>query len=718
MDSPFPRREFLKRGGYLAVGFSLFTDVTHAQDSQSERLPGSLRNYPDIDSWLQLQEDETITVFTGKLELGQGIRIAIAQMAAEELNLEIERVNVVLADTGQTPNEGYTAGSQSIRNSAVAVRHAAASAREQLLALGAKALRVEVAELTTENGMVTTLDGKSSISFGSLLKGRQLQGPVRLPVRLRPKNRYRYVGQPIKRPDIARMVRGEPSYVQDLRFPGMVHARVIRPRGYGAKLVEVAEDPTRALPGVLGVVRNGSFLAVVADHEWACMKAAQRLSESARWSRPDPIPPKSLTALLDQLPVTESREVEKRGQTAEFEPTLEATYYKPYIMHASVGPSCAVAHFDGKKMTVWSHTQGVFPLRSALSGLLKLAEDNIRVIGTPGSGCYGHNGADDVAADACLVALETPNRHVRLQWSREDEHAWEPYGSAMKVRISARLDPKGMIDRWIHEVWTDSHSTRPGGDPAKLLAARHLSPPLSMRESGFQGGGYRNAVPYYSFPNVLVQAHSFVGPLRVSALRSLGAYGNIFALESMMGELADKAGVHPLEFRCRHLKDSRAIAVLRRLQEIVPQLPNLGFGFSRYKNEDSYFAVAAAVSLNQGRVGVDRLWGVADAGEIINPDGTANQLEGGMIQATSWTLQEQVGWNDNLVSSRDWDSYPIMRMPDAPEVQVELIDRPDQPPLGAGETAQGPTAAAIVNAARRVSGKVVRELPLNRGHHS
>lgn len=713
MDSGFPRREFLKWGGYLAIGFSLLGGQVYAQRNQQERLPGSLGDAPDINSWLRIGEDGSVKVFTGKLELGQGIRIAIAQMAAEELNLDTERVSVVLADTGQTPNEGYTAGSRSIRNSATAVRYAAASARERLLSLGAEELGVPVEQVKTTEGVVSTKDGKSSVSFGSLLKGRKLEGPVQLPVRLKPKEHYRYVGKPVKRRDIEKMVQGQPVYVQDLRFDGMLHARVVRPRGYSAKLLKVSEEAVRELPGVMELVRDGSFLAVVAKDEWGTIKAAEKLKESAQWSEPLAIPRKPLVKLLDEFEVAGQEEVESRGSVESFEPTLESTYYKPYIMHASVGPSCAVAHYDGERMKVWTHTQGVFPLRSSLTGMLGIPEDKIRVIGVPGSGCYGHNGADDVAADACLVALRIPNRHVRLQWSREDEHGWEPYGSAMKVRIAARLDQDGMIDRWRHQVWTDTHSTRPGGDPGKLLAARHLADPFPLEGTGFRAGGYRNAAPYYNFPNFAVQAYFFDGPLRVSALRSLGAYGNIFAVESMMGELADSVSVHPLDFRERHLADPRAVDVVRRLKAMVPDRDDLGFAFSRYKNEDSYFAAAAAVSMVDGRVRVDKLWGVAEAGEIINPDGMANQIEGGMIQSASWTLKEQVGWSGDAISTLDWDDYPILRMPDVPEVQVELIDRPDQPSLGAGETAQSPTAAAIANAVRRVTGRAVRVLPIN-----
>jgi CO/xanthine dehydrogenase Mo-binding subunit len=386
-------------------------------------------------------------------------------------------------------------------------------------------------------------------------------------------------------------------------------------------------------------------------------------------------------------------------------------------MHASVGPSCAVALYEKDALTVWSHSQGVFPLRASLASLVDLPEDKIRIIGVPGSGCYGHNGADDVAADAALVAQAFPGKHVRLQWSREDEHGWEPYGSAMKLSLSANLSGQGEITAWTHDLWSDTHSTRPGGDPGNLLASRYISNPQPLRGRGFLGGGYRNSQPYYNFSAVRVDAHFFQGPFRVSALRGLGAYANIFAIESFMDELAQKAGMDPFDFRLAHLDDDRARTVLKKLREMISQAEEkeqegIGIAFARYKNTESYCAVAALVNNSGESPRVKSLWGVVDAGEVINPDGLANQVEGGMIQSTSWTLFEQVQASSKRISTLDWDSYPILRTPDVPETQVAVIDRPDQPPLGAGETAQGPTAAAVVNGLVAAGGPRIRELPI------
>jgi CO/xanthine dehydrogenase Mo-binding subunit len=433
--------------------------------------------------------------------------------------------------------------------------------------------------------------------------------------------------------------------------------------------------------------------------------------------------------------------------------SLKAEYFKPYIMHGAIGPSCGVAIYDNNKLDVWSHSQGVYPLRETLAAFLHIPAEAIHVKGVAGPGCYGHNGADDAAADAALLAIAFPGKHVRVQWSREDEHAWEPYGSAMVLEAAALLDNTGKITHWKYGLWSDTHGTRPGGNPANLLPARYVEKPLEARPSGFSGGANRNAEPYYSIPNQLTEAHFFDGPLRTSSLRSLGAYANIFAIESFMDELAEKAGKDPYEFRLLHLNDPRARDVLTRLRSITAQesagthhtsgthptagthptpgthqqshgsrqssagvpVTGMGIAFSRYKNSGTYCAIAARVSVNtQTRdVRVQKMWAVVDAGEVINPDGIKNQIEGGMIQSASWTLFEQVRFDEKHITSLNWSTYPVMHFNQAPDVEVILIDRPDQEPYGAGEAAQGPAAAAIVNAIFHACGKRIRHLPVS-----
>lgn len=705
------RRTFLQATGALAIGFSTgcWSPAQEAPTGPKPELPGSLSDAPRIDSWLEVSGDGSIRVFTGKLELGQGISIAVAQVAAEELGADIERVSVILADTGQTPNESYTAGSRSIEESATAVRYAAAAAREILLAHAAdrSGLPPEVLELRGDR----VVGRGQEWPLQELLQGASLRREVGTSVQLKPRGHDRYLGKSVGRKELPAMVSGGELYVSDLRFPAMLHARMVRPSAYGCRLRSFDDKVLEGMAGRPRVIRDGTFLAVVAEAEWACIKAADRLRQTCRWSTPPPLAGAAdLRAWIAEAQVS-TQEVEREGAVSG-KASHSATYFKPYTMHASVGPSCAVARLAEGEMTVWSHTQGVFPLRGALSGLLGIPEPKVRVIGVPGPGCYGHNGADDVAADAALIARALPGSHIRLQWSRSDEHLWEPYGSAMLIHLSARLDDQGDIVDWTGDIRSDTHSTRPGGEASKLLAAGELEKPLKKKGGGFSGGAYRNSQPLYRIPNRRIDLGTFQGPLRVSALRALGGYGNVFALESFIDELALLAQRDPFEFRLAQLADPRAIAVLEKLRAMLKAEQGYGIAFARYKNQASYFAVAARMAAAEP-YRVEKLWGVVEAGEIINPDGLKNQVEGGMLQAASWTLGEAVRFEPGGVVSRDWVSYPIARFPHLPRTEVVLLDRPDLPPLGAGETAMGPTAAAIANALYRSTGQRVRDLPLD-----
>jgi nicotinate dehydrogenase subunit B len=718
------RRKFINSLGCLTIGFSLtrpvWAEASHAL--LEDTLPGSLRRTPRVDAWLEILADGRVRVLLGKMELGQGVRTAIAMVAADELDLNLDQVEVHLAETGRTPNEGYTAGSGSMENSAMSVRYAAAFARQKLLELAAKRWNKTPESLTMANGKINPKEGREAFTFAQLLNGTQIQDEVKLPVKLKPAAEYRYIGKAIPRTDIERMVRGEAVYVQDLRLPGMVHARVVRPPAYDAKL-ESFEEGSFMAPGLLKVVRNGSFLAVVANEEFQAMQAQEKARTHARWAKVPTLPAGSdLETHIRQLPI-KTQTVKNQGNTTALDTSgprsLKASYFKPYHMHGSIGPSCAVALYEQGTLHVWTHTQGVYPLRDAIAKMLKMDAEKVHLIGVPGSGCYGHNGADDAASDAALIAMAYPDKPIRVQWMREEEHAWEPYGSAMCMDAEARLGEDGKISHWRYAVWTDSHSTRPGGDPNNLLAARYITEPFMKQGAGYTGGGYRNSEPYYNIPNLKIDAHVFQGPLRVSSLRSLGAYGNIFAIESFMDELAALARRDPLEFRLAHSTDERAIAVMKKLQEMIKSVqtgPNEGLGvaFSRYKNSASYCAVAAKVAVDKasGAVKVQRMWAVIDAGETVNLDGLINQTEGGMVQSASWTLNEEVRFNQQHVSSRDWTSYPIMRYSDVPLLEVAVIQHLELDPLGGGEAAQGPTSAALTNAIFRASGKRIRHLPV------
>lgn len=717
------RRDFIKHSGSLVIGFQMLPMLEPVLADGPSNPHSVAGNGRTIDSWLQFDSEGMLTVITGKMELGQGIRTALMQMAAEELDVPMDKVRIIIADTAQTQDERYTAGSGSIEGSGDAIRQAAAEARRYLLKLAGDKLGTDTTKLTVVNGLV--IAGAKSISYHKLVAGKQLEAEVSGNAPLKKPSEYKLIGKAIPRADISQMAVAKPYYVQDLRFPGMVHARVLRPPVYNAKLISIPKEAVLKLPGVSRVVVNGSFVAVVAHDEFQCIKALGVLREKTQWDIPElsPLP----AVLYDDIlktssgseTVEEKADVEKGLAAASF--TMEAVYKRPYQMHGSIGPSCAIAEWKDGQLTIWSHSQGVYPLRKTISNLLGLEENKIRIIGTPGSGCYGHNGADDVAGDAALIAMQTLGKPVRVQWMREDEHQWEPYGSAMILRLKGGVDKSARISAWKTEIWSDTHSTRPGGNAGHLIAARDLEKPFSFKTGGFSGGSHRNSVPLYDFESKKIILHDFKGPLRTSALRSLGAYANIFALESFMDELAFRAGKDPVAFRLAHLKDPRARAVIELLVEKggwrnrKKKHVGEGFAFAQYKNNAAYCAVKAEIIINPARRSyrVARLSSAIDAGQTINSAGVINQTSGGMIQAASWTMLEEVLYDQNGIVSTSWDNYPILRFEDVPDTEVFLIDRPEREPMGAGEAAQGPTGAAIANAIFHATGSRLREIPLS-----
>ena len=706
------RRQFGKAMGTVVVAFSLAPRLAGAQ---TLKLPGSLANNPMLDAWLRINADGSATIFTGKVELGQGISTALVQIAADELDLPLARVEMISGDTAQTPDEGYTSGSQSIENGGTAIRLACAQARALLVDHAAERLGLSAEALTVSEGVIAAPDGRK-LGYGELVAGLDLRREITAKVAPKPLKELTFVGRSMPRRDIPAKVTGGAAYVQDVRLPGMVHGRVVRPPRYGARLDTVDDAAAKAVPGVVAVVRDGSFLGVVTEREEQAVKARDALIRAAKWSGGSELPdPTRLHEELIALPTQSSVVSEKQATVSPAAQTFEATYTRPYMAHASIGPSCAVAQFKDGSLTVWTHSQGVFPLRRDIAKALKLDVGAVRCVHAEGSGCYGHNGADDVALDAALLARAVPERPVRLQLMRDDEFAWEPYGSAMIARAKASLDASGRIVDWDHEVWSHTHSTRPSAPGAdnNLLASWYVAepskpgPPTNIPQPA--GGGDRNAVPLYDFPNQRVVNHLITGmPLRVSALRTLGAYTNVFAIESFMDELAVAAEQDPAALRLAHLSDRRARAVLEvvtrravwKAGEKGDGVRGRGIAFAKYKNLATYVAVVAEVEIDRksARIRVPRAFAAADAGQIINRDGLANQIDGGMIQSTSWTLHEAVRFNRDGVTSRDWSSYPILTMPEAPETFVTLIDHNQEKPLGAGEASQGPMAAAIANA--------------------
>ena len=735
MNAQFPlrfdRRGVLLGGGALIVSFSLLPpalaqEAQNAPAPQRPALPGSLRNTPMLDAWIRIQADGDVTVFTGKSELGQGIKTAVLQLAAEQLGVSPNKVTVITSDTARTPSEGYTSGSQSMQESGTAIMHAAAQAREILLGIASARLSVPAEHLTVEDGDVVAPSGMR-VLYGELISDDILHVQAQSQSKLKDPASFQVMGKSHPRLDIPAKIVGGVAYVHDLRLDGMVHARVVRPPSYGATLQNVDLAKVEAMPGVKKVVRDGNFLAVIADREFRAVKAMEILAASAQWNERESLPRESefYTWIKNQpgktIPIKN-----ETGIAAPAVKTIKAAYTRPHQMHASIGPSCAVAQYKDGALTVWSHAQGMFPLREAVSQLLNLPKEQVRCIHMEGAGCYGHNGADDAAADAAYLAVAYPDAPVRVQWMRDQEHQWEPYGAGMAMEAEASLDAAGNIVDWKYAVWTDTHSTRPGGAGATLIGQHIATPfPVPPAQPGSQPNGYgdRNIVPLYKLPKSSI-VYNFVPHqrLRVSALRGLGAYANIFAIESFMDELAKEAGVDPVEFRLKHLADSRASEVVKLTAEKFgwqagdrrPPGQGRGFAFAKYKNSAAYCAVAVelAVEHETGAVRLLRAVSSVDGGQAVNPDGIRNQIEGGIVQSASWTLHEAVMFDTTRITSRDWSSYPILRFGNLfHSVDVHVIDRPGQPFLGTGEASQGPAVAAIANAIGDATGKRIRDLP-------
>ena len=727
------RRRFLKRSGFLALGFTIPLLDVHSQQTASAdkpRLPGDLQVNRTLSAWIRIQsEDQSVLLMVGKVELGQGILTAVVQVCADELDVEMARVKVVSGDTALVPNEGTTAGSFSMPNCATAVRQAAAEVRAILLDLAQVRLGQPSSGLSVRDGLVQTVSG-ATISYWDLLVGESLQREATGRVKTKPIGEHRLVGRSVHRLDLTPKILGQAMFVQELRPKGMVFGHIVRPPTYGARLIAADTAAITRMPGVIKVLRDGSFLGVIAIREGQAQAAALALQQTCQWQVPrelpgtDGMPDWLLKTKPDRIIETKKQVRSTPGQVTR---TVEASYYRPYHMHASIGTSAALATLgaDGV-LTVQTHSQSVFETGEAIAKMLGMPLARVRMQHVQGSGCYGHNMADDAAADAALLAVAVPGTPVRLQYTREQEHLWEPYGSAMLIKTRAGLDAQGNVLDWDLTIWSTPHGTRPGGQPGNLLSARYLEKPFSIPKP--QNGGApnfaadRNGIALYDFPGHNVLTHFITEmPLRVSSTRGLGAYANVFAIESFMDELAHSVGADPVAYRLRFLKDERARDAIVRAAEKFgwsqwQKSPGRGrgIGFAKYKNIAGYCAVALEVEVNRqsGRIRVLRAVASADSGHIVNPDGVSNQIEGGLIQSLSWTLKEEVQMDDTQVLSQDWSSYPILTFSEVPPVEVVLIDRPGQPFLGTGEASQGPTGAALANAVFDATGVRFRRLPL------
>jgi len=726
-DPLMSRRDLLKGGGALIVSFAFGAALPRRGAAQTQGTTtdvGKPLDPKEVDSFLAIHADGSVTVFTSKPDVGQGLRIAMIQMVAEELGVPAERISIVDGDTAVCPDQGGTGGSTGLTRGGTEIRQAAATARQALIALGATQLDRPAADLTIADGQVRPLAGGSGVGIGALVAGRRLAVKVDPKAPLKPPARYTVVGKPILRPDVKDKCTARHVYVHDVSLPGMLHARVIRPPAIGAKLVSVDESSIRAIPDAR-VVRINSFLAVVAKEEWAAVRAAGALK--ATWSDWQGLPGNDgLERYVRDGALDRDQSAVSKGDPAAAisgaAKKFSASYFWPNQSHASLGPSCAVADVRADVTTIYSAAQGPNGLRTTLAKSFGLPLDKVRVVFHEGSGSYGTNGGDYVAADAVLLS-KTLGQPVRVQWTRQDEHGWDPKGPQQLIDLRAGLDSNGRIVAWDAEMWVPT--TRQGTRPYLAAEAAGIA-----QENG-QGAGLltQNADPPYAADNVRVLVHSLKEtPLVPSNLRAPGKVANVFAVESFTDEIAAAVGVDPVAFRLSRLSDPRAIEALTRATRTFgwqprpspnPQakqgnlLVGRGVAYVRYKQAENYVALAMEVAVDpaSGKVNVRRAVCAHDCGLVVNPDGLRNQIEGCIVQTLSRTLHEEVKFDRSRVTSVDWVSYPILTFPEVPAIEVILIDRPEEPLMGAGEAATAPVAAALANAIFDATGARLRTVP-------
>ncbi|MEH2487123.1 xanthine dehydrogenase family protein molybdopterin-binding subunit [Bradyrhizobium sp. AZCC 2230] len=694
--------------------------------SPAPKLPVSLAANPRLSSWVKFTGEGRVAISPGKVEIGQGIVTALAQIAADELDVEIGRIEMIRASTAASPNEGVTSGSLSIQQSGRALRHACAEVRQRFLAAASERLGVDASLLGVEDGTISG-PGNVRTSYWELAGDVSLDHDAIAGIVAKSSATRSIAGHSVQRVDIPDKVFARPRFIHDQALPGLMHGRVLRPDISGARLIALDEGAARAVSGLIAIVRDDGFAGAVADSEAAAEAALKALRKGATWSAGEALPDENdLAGFLRSQPVETTVIDTKVAATTRTTRTLRRQYTRPYIAHASIAPSCAMARWDGDRVHVWTHSQGVYLLRADLAIVLKLPVENIVVEHMEGAGCYGHNAADDVALDAVLLAKAAGGRPVRVQWSRHDEMSHAPFGAAMAIEIEADLDTENEIVGWRHAIWSNGHAARPGraAQPA-LLAASEIANPYpriisTNPPAANGGGGDRNSVPLYDFPAWTITSHRLLTmPVRTSALRTLGAQGNVFAIESLLDEIAALRGEDPIAFRLRHLRDERAREVIRAVARRAGWKPErrsgigYGIGFARYKNTGAYCAAIAEIE-GTDEVRVRRLTLAVDVGEAINPDGVINQIEGGAIQATSWVLKERVRFDRTRITSTSWTDYPILTFSEAPAVDVEIIQRLEIDPVGAGEAAHGPATAAIANAVFDCLGVRVRDLPITR----
>jgi CO/xanthine dehydrogenase Mo-binding subunit len=716
--SRLSRRAVLK-GGALTVSLALLPKGGLAQGT------ARMLDRSAVDSFLAVNGDGTVTLFCGKVDLGQGLRAAMPQIAAEELGIGIDRIRYVEGDTALTPDQGRTSGSNGIQVGGMQIRQAAATARKGLIELAAQKLNARPEDLTTADGMVRPKAGGQGVSFAELVGSRRFDLKLDPKAPLKNPADYTLVGKSVPRPDIPDKCTGRHVYMHDFSVPNMLHGRVIRPPAIGANLVSVDDSSVAHLPDVK-VVRVKDFLAVTAEDEWTAVRAARALK--AQWSGGSGLPEQAkLTDVLRADPTHGRETLVSKGTPAASLPAgakqVSASYFWPMQSHASLGPSCAIADVSANEATIWTASQGTHGNQATFARFLKLPKDKVRLIYIEGSGCYGMNGHEDAAADAAILS-RAAGRPVRVQWMREDEHGWDPKGPPQLLDVSGTVSSEGAILDWKTEMWIPQ-TTR--GMPNIPLIGPEAAGLDDVR--GYNTGLIsQNGEPPYASSSAQVVVNWLKDtPLRPAPIRSPGKPANCFAVESFTDELAAAAGADPLDFRLRGLKDPRGITVLKRVGEMLKWQGRAspgpdtkaqvargrGLAYIHYKFNEAYVAMGMEVAVERagGKIKVERVVCAHDCGQLINPDGARAQIEGSIIQTLSRVLMEEVKFDRERVNSVDWSSYPILTFSNVPKIEIDLIDRPNEKPVGAGEAACTTVGAALANAVFDAAGIRLRTIP-------
>jgi nicotinate dehydrogenase subunit B len=721
------RRALLQGAGTLVVTFAIARGRAGAQEPtpQDTEAPAKSVSADAVQGFLAVDPAGQVTVYAGKVDLGTGVETALMQIVADELDVPLRHVTLIQGDTALTPDQGATNSSLAIEKGGMQLRHAAATLRAELLRRAAARLHAGIKDLRIIDGVVHA-SGAESVDIGVLAAVAPVALQVDAAAPVKPPTAHTLVGTSVPRIDIPAKVTATFTFMQDFRLPGMLHGRVARPPALGATLLSVNEASVRHLPGNVKVVRIGNFLGVVADTEWAAITAAQTLV--ATWSDVSNLPDEAhLFDYVRATPVSHEAVTSDVGDAAralaQAGRPLSATYDFAIHTHGSIGPSCAVARVEAGRVTCWTASQATHNLRKQLAASLAVPAAQVRCIYLAGAGCYGRNGHEDAAADAVLLARAV-GRPVRVQWMRQDEHGWDPKGAPVLIDMQGAVDDHGKVAAWLGTFFypdaTGTNVTLLGSDLAGLPS-----------DAGVNPGGVQNdtAIPYH-FANIRTVARRLATtPLRPSWIRSPGRMQNTFANEAFLDELAALAGKDPLDMRLDSIDDERATAVLERVARLsgwrtrprpdprAEVAEGLGMAFVHYELSRTYVAGVAQVEVTRstGQVRVRRVFVAHDCGQIINPDGTRNQIEGNVIQTVSRVLKERVTFDRKNVTSLDWSSYPILTFPEVPDVVIDLIDRPDMAPLGVGEPSAAIVPAAVANAIHDAVGVRMRSVPFTPG---